>query len=170
MLCYRFSDKDVPAGVFTGTVREGNGSRQEGEIAAHREGPGGKQCAKNTAGTYETGWKRWMQFARWIVIDQLLRDQPSDWVSDGIYTYKEEIWISFIGWLFHDENLNPGSVRVYLAAVRFVFLNRGVEISFLRSACVKAARSATYLLWRATHPDEKSRVLPISMDMIMDGC
>jgi integrase len=50
-----------------------------------------------------------------------------------------------------------------------VFLNRGVEISFLRSACVKAARSATYLLWRATHPDEKSRALPISMDMIMDA-
>jgi hypothetical protein len=122
---------------------------------------------KNTSGTYESGWKKWMQFVKWIEIDQLLRLQPGDWVSDGVYTYREEIWISFIGWLFHDKNMNPGSVKVYLAAVRFVFLNRGVDISFLSSACVKAARSATYLLWRATHPDEKSRALPISMDMII---
>jgi hypothetical protein len=46
VLCYRFGDKDVPAGVFTGTGGERNSSKQEGEIAAHWEGPGGKQCAK----------------------------------------------------------------------------------------------------------------------------
>jgi hypothetical protein len=129
------------------------------------------QCVQpSSQGTYEKGWKRWVNFCVWFQVDPYLRTVPSAWrlaQEEIVVDFKEMTVVSFIHKLCIDEKLCPGSVNVYLSAVRHVFRVSNLELTFLESRWVSSARTAVTLLYRVEHPISGKIGLPFTCDMVM---
>ena len=129
------------------------------------------QCIQpSTRGTYETGWRRWVSFCRWFEVDPYLRVVPKEWVVhdwEVPVDFREMAVVSFMQKLCVDEQLCPGTVNVYLSSVRYVYKMANLDIAFLASEWVAAARTAVTLLYRVDHPIAGRVGLPFTCDMVV---
>ena len=73
------------------------------------------QCVQpSSQGTYDNGWKRWVNFCVWFQVDPVLRSAPSAWrlaQEEIVVDFKEMTVVSFIHSLCHFRRLISG---VYL--------------------------------------------------------
>ena len=129
------------------------------------------QCVQpSTRTTYDTGWRRWMQFCAWFDVDPYLRVVPLEWkvpVWEVPVDFKQMAVVSFMQRLCIDENFCPGTVMVYMSSVRHVFKLANLDIDFLASEWVASARTAVTLLYRQTNPIAGRVGLPFTCDMIV---
>ena len=129
------------------------------------------QCVQpSTQGTYESGWKRWVRFCQWFEIDPYLRAVPIEWVTpvgEIPIDFKEMAAVSFLQKLCIEEKLCPGTVAVYLSAVRYYFKIANLDINFLESPWVSSARTAVNLIYRRDNPIAGRTGLPFTCDMII---
>ena len=75
--------------------------------------------------------------------------------------------VSFMQKLCIEEKLCPGTVAVYMAAVRYYFKISNLDITFLESPWVSAARTALNLIFRRDNPIAGRTGLPFTCDMIV---
>ena len=111
-----------------------------------------------------------MNFCIWFQVDPYLRTVPSAWriaPDEIVVEFKEMVVVSFIHKLCIDEKLCPGSVNVYLSAVRHVFRVSNIDLSFLESRWVASARTAAALIYRVNNPISGRVGLPFTCDMIV---
>lgn len=124
----------------------------------------------STQGTYATGWERWARFSNWFGTHPYLESVPVAWKSkagSNYVNFKDFVIVSFIQKLCLEEGLCPGTVSVYLSAVRYYFRLHNLDISFLESTWISAARTGINLIYRATHPVAGKKALPFVCAMIM---
>ena len=124
----------------------------------------------STQNTYAVGWERWVKFSNWFGTHPYLESVPTGWYDKAALhrvKYKDFVVVSFIQKLCLEEGLCPGTVSVYLSAVRHYFRLHNLDISFLESTWISAARTGINLIYRATHPIAGRKALPFVCAMIM---
>ena len=124
----------------------------------------------STQGTYAKGWDRWVKFNNWFGTHPYLESVPIGWkstVGSHYVKFKDFVVVSFVQKLCIEEELCPGTVSVYLSAVRYYFKLHNLDISFLESPWISAARTGINLIYRATHPIAGRKALPFVCAMIM---
>jgi hypothetical protein len=125
---------------------------------------------QSTQGTYAVGWERWVKFNNWFGTHPYLESIPIGWQSKAgshYVKFKDFVVVSFIQKLCMEEGLCPGTVSVYLSAVRYYFRLHNLDITFLESPWISAARTGINLIYRATHPIAERKALPFVCEMIM---
>ena len=86
-----------------------------------------------TRETYATGWRRYLKFSEWFGTDPLLRVTPAGWETGlgvGLIAFKDLVIIAFVQKLCIEEGLCPGTVSVYLSAIRYHFKVSNLDIQF----------------------------------------
>ena len=124
----------------------------------------------STQNTYAVGWERWVKFSNLFGTHPYLESVPAGWYDKAALhrvKYKDFVVVSFIQKLCLEEGLCPGTVSVYLSAVRHYFRLHSLDISFLESTWISAARTGINLIYRATHPIAGRKVLPFVCAMII---
>ena len=124
----------------------------------------------STQNTYAVGWERWVKFSNLFGTHPYLESVPAGWYDKAALhrvKYKDFVVVSFIQKLCLEEGLCPGTVSVYLSAVRHYFRLHNLDISFLESTWISAARTGINLIYRATHPIAGRKALPFVCAMIM---
>lgn len=133
--------------------------------------------AEGTAATYSTGVKRWMKFAPMIGSDAFMSIIPLEWQlmqpPPGVvkYTWPETCVMAFLSWLVTEgSRVKPRVACSYLSAVRFFWITKNIDISFLSlSAGIRATKAGMEKSWYTINQkcEADSRYLPISIDMIL---
>lgn len=135
---------------------------------------------KTTRKTYATGLKRWREFVVLFGTDPQMSVIPAAWSHDpstgGLqspFSWREACVVGFLTWLRSADcpAVSPHTAFVYLAGVRHFWLQRGMDVGFLKSSVIlRSVKEGMLKLWRATEgrtEDDRKR-LPVSVDMI-DG-
>ena len=129
------------------------------------------QCVQErTRTTYAVGWRRWIAFNNWFGTDPWLRAPPGRWEGAGVDTplrFKDYVAVSFMQQLCNGEKLCPGTVGVYMSAVRHHFKVANHDITFFESPSISAARTALTLIYRRDNPVAGKKALPFTCDMLM---
>ena len=130
-----------------------------------------------TASTYGTGVRRWMQFAPMIGTDVVMSVIPKEWLlmqsAQGVvhYTWQETCVMQYLTWLVTEgSRVKPRVASSYLSAVRFFWITKNIDVSFLASSAgIRATKAGMEKTWYTVNQrrEEDSRYLPISIDMIV---
>jgi len=124
----------------------------------------------STRDTYATGWRRWIGFCDWFDIDPFLRVVPHEWVTpigEIPVNFRQMAVISFMQKLCIEEKLCPGTVGVYMSAIRYYFKVANLDIGFLEAPWVASTRTAMTLIYRRDNPVAGRKGLPFPCDMIV---
>lgn len=124
----------------------------------------------STQDTYATGWRRWVDYCNWFEVDPFLRVVPRAWVTpegEIPVDFRQMAVIAFMQKLCIAEKLCPGTVSVYMAAVRYYLKLANLDIAFLEAPWVSSARTAMTLLFRKDNPIAGRKGLPFTCDMIV---
>lgn len=129
------------------------------------------QCVQeSTRETYTVGWRRWIAFNNWFGTDPWLRAPPVSWDPTAGGTplkFKDFVAVSFMQQLCNAELLCPGTVGVYMSAVRYHFRVANRDITFFESPSISAARTALTLIYRRDNPVAGKKALPFTCDMVL---
>ena len=129
------------------------------------------QCVQaSSRETYETGWRRWVRFSDWFGTDPYLRESPTDWpamLGQLPVKFKDFVVVSFMQQLSMEDRLCPGTVGVYMSAVRYYFKVANLDVRFLESDWISSARTAINLLYRRDNPIAGKKGLPFTCDMVV---
>jgi len=133
--------------------------------------------SKSSQQPYSTGARRWFMFAPLIGTDPLMSSVPVEWSSlvplPGAmkYSWPETCVMSFLSWMITEgSTVCPRTACGYLSAVRYYWICRNVDVSFMSlSAGIRATKAGMERVWNEVHNKtaaDKS-YLPVSVDMIL---
>jgi hypothetical protein len=127
---------------------------------------------------YSVGWRSYMRFlAEMNITDPFLLRESKQFVresdTDGgppPFQYRTQVIISFVAWLYGDQNLMHSTVGNYISGVRFFFKEGRYNSDVFEEPAVSQARTA--LQYMAVQKDclknEKKR-LPMTCEMVCYG-
>lgn len=133
--------------------------------------------SSGSVGPYSTGVRHWFQFAPLIGTDPLMNSIPVEWTSIQLpslavkYSWSETCVMSFLSWLISEGPcVCPSTACGYLSAVRFFWVTRNVDVSFLEwSAGIRATKAGMKRVWNDVNilREADKSYLPVSADMIL---
>jgi hypothetical protein len=95
---------------------------------------------------------------------------PREWITpegEIPVNFRQMAVISFMQKLVIEEKLCPGTVSVYMSAVRYYLKLANLDIMFLDAPWVASARTAMTLMFRRDNPIAGRKGLPFTCDMIV---
>lgn len=126
---------------------------------------------------YSVGWRSYMKFlGEMKIVDPFLVRESDQFVAEvnsggpPPFQYRTQVMVSFVAWMYGDQNLMHSTVGNYISGVRFFFKEGLHNIEVFEEPAVSQARTALQYLYvqKDCLVNEKKR-LPMTCDMICYG-